>query len=172
MFLHCSFNRWFGMIQSHPNTPQTPFRHLSYISRHPKIYLCWRCEVHCQEFLTAQPQLGKAVIAYDLISNCYSINTVLATSMINQTPSRNPPDTIRHNAITSVFSLSVASTRLFGTQSNLFGCFLRSPVYVLCMSYAPRWLDSVWRVSRWCQIGPGYCQDCINGITIDKNHFV
>ena len=150
MFLHCSFNRWFGMIQSHPNTPQTPFRPLSYISRHPKIYLCWRCEVHCQEFLTAQPQLGKAVIAYDLISNCYSINTVLATSMINQTPSRNPPDTIRHNAITSVFSLSVASTRhlvlnltcsdvFYGLQFMSYACPMHQGDWIVSGGF----LDSV-----------------------------
>ena len=108
------------MNQSHPNT----LRHLSNTFRHPQIYQCWHCEGHCQEFPTAQTKLGKAVVGYDLFSFCYSINTVLATSRINQTPSRNPPDTPRHNAITSVFSLSVASTRLFGTQSNLFGCFL------------------------------------------------
>ena len=30
----------------------------------------------------------------------------------------------------------------------------------------------VWRVYGWCLIDPGYCQDCIDGITIDKKHFV
>ena len=27
-------------------------------------------------------------------------------------------------------------------------------------------------MSGWCLIDPGYCQDCIDGITIDKRHFV
>ena len=27
----------------------------------------------------------------------------------------------------------------------------------------------VWRVYGWCLIDPGHCQDCIDGITIDKN---
>ena len=121
IFLHWSFIIWFGMNQSHPNTP----RHLSNTFRHPQIYQCWRCEGHCQEFPIAQTKLGKAVVGYNLFSFCYSINTVLATSRSNQTPSRNPPDTPRHNAITSVLILSATSTRLFGTQSNLFGCFFK-----------------------------------------------
>ena len=132
------------MIQSHPSTPQKPFRHLSYISRHPKIYLCWRCEVHCQEFLTARPQLGKAVIAYDLISNCYSINTVLATSRINQTPYRNPPDTHRQNAITSVLSLY-----------NYIHVFLTDALHNANINR----FDSVWKVSGGCLDESGYCLD-------------
>ena len=148
-----------------PDTFQTPFRH---IQTPPNLLMLalWI------EFPTAQPQLGKAVVEYNLFSNCFSINTVLVTSRINQTPSRNPPDTPRHNAITSVFSLSVASTRLFGTQSNLFGCFLRSTVYVLGTEVIGWCLEGVWRVSGWCQIGPSFCQDSVAGINIDKNHFV
>ena len=34
------------------------------------------------------------------------------------------------------------------------------------------WLDSVWRVSRWFLINSGHCQDCIDGVAIDKNHFL
>ena len=30
----------------------------------------------------------------------------------------------------------------------------------------------VWRVSGWCLIDSGYCQDCIDGVAIDKNHFL
>ena len=66
---HWSFIRWFGMNQSHPNTP----RHLSNTSRHPQIYQCWHCEGHCQEFPIAQTQLGKAVVGYNLFSYCYSM---------------------------------------------------------------------------------------------------
>ena len=144
------------MNQSHPNT----LRHLSNTFRHPQIYQCWRCEGHCQEFPIAQTQLGKAVVGYNLFSYCYSINTVLATSRINQTPSRNPPDTPKHNAITSVLILSVASTRLFGTQSNLFGCFLSSLVYVLDSRHQGDWivsggcLEGFWMLSDWSWILP------------------
>ena len=130
------------MNQSHPNT----LRHLSNTFRHPQIYQCWHCEGHCQEFPIAQTQLGKAVVGYNLFSYCYSINTVLATSRINQTPSRNPPDTPKHNAITSVLILSVASTRLFGTQSNLFGCFFK------LSGFCPRH-QGHWKVSGGCLEG-------------------
>ena len=27
-------------------------------------------------------------------------------------------------------------------------------------------------MSGWCLIDPGYCQDCIDGIAIDINHFL
>ena len=33
-------------------------------------------------------------------------------------------------------------------------------------------VDSFWRVSAWCLIDPGYCHDYIDGIAIDKNHFL
>ena len=33
-------------------------------------------------------------------------------------------------------------------------------------------LEGVWRVSGWCLIYPGYCQDSIDGKPIDKNRFV
>ena len=31
---------------------------------------------------------------------------------------------------------------------------------------------SGWRVSGWCLIASGYCQDCIGGVAIDKNNFL
>ena len=133
-----------------PKHPQTPFKHI----QTPQIYQCWRCEGHCQEFPTAQPQLGKAVVGYNLFSYCYSINTVLATSRINQTPPRNPPDTPRHNAITSV-----ASTRLFGTRSNLFGCFFK--LSSICPRHQGDWwivsggcMEGFWMLSDWSWILP------------------
>ena len=33
-------------------------------------------------------------------------------------------------------------------------------------------LGGVWRVYGWCLIDPGYCQDCIYRIAIDKKDFV
>ena len=48
-------------------------------------------------------------------------------------------------------------------------CVLRTEVIVEC-------LEDVWRVSYsnsgGCLIDPGYCQDCSDGITIVKTHFV
>ena len=32
-------------------------------------------------------------------------------------------------------------------------------------------MNSVWRASGWCLVDHRYCQDCSNGITVDKNHF-
>ena len=171
MFLHCSFNRWFGMIQSHPNTPQTPFRHLSYIQTPQNLFMLalWSA-LSGISYRSTPTGKGSNCIWFDfqLLFHQHSLGNIHDQSDTIQKPSRHHQAQCNHLSIQFVSSIH----KTFGTQSNLFGCFLRSPVYVLCMSYAPRWLDSVWRVSRWCQIGPGYCQDCINGITIDKNHFV
>ena len=34
------------------------------------------------------------------------------------------------------------------------------------------WIVSGRRVLGWCLIDSGYCQDCIDGVAIDKNHFI
>ena len=62
--------------------------------------------------------------------------------------------------------------RIFASQSILFRYFLRSPVYVLGSEVIGQCLGGVWRVYGWCLIDLRYCQDCIDGITIDKKYLV
>ena len=54
----------------------------------------------------------------------------------------------------------------FDFVANIHVCVLL--VYCVLKYWILRWLDRVWRVLRNCPIDPGYCQDSIAEITIEK----
>ena len=122
-----------------PKHPQTPFKHIQTPPNLSMLAL-WRA-LPGISYHSTPTRKGSSWIYFIFLRlfNQHSLGSIQDQSDTIQKPSRHP----QHNAITSVFILSVASTRLFARQSNLIRCFWG----LQFMSQALRWLKSVWRVS-------------------------
>ena len=92
--------------------------------------------------------------------NCYFINTVLTISRTNQTPSIYPPNT--HQALSNHLR---AWDINWGPQKTSEPIWLTSKCLIGC--WILRWSDC-----GWCLTDPGYCQDCIDGITVWKKEII
>ena len=157
MCLHWSFINWSGMIilQAVLRVTQTPSWYLPDTFQTPSnlvMLALWRASV------------GKAVVDYNdtkyFFVNCYFINTVLTISRTNQTPSIYPPNT--HQALSNHLR---AWDINWGPQKTSEPIWLTSKCLIGC--WILRWSDC-----GWCLTDPGYCQDCIDGITVWKKEII
>ena len=159
MCLHWSFINWSGMIilQAVLRVTQTPSWYLPDTFQTPSnlvMLALWRASV------------GKAVVDFD--DTNYFLSMVIPSIQSWQYPGsiRHHPDTLQtpprlypitSEPRTSTWDLKKHLNRFDWLGNILIGCWII------------RRLDcvwGVWRVSGWCLIDPGYCQDCIDGIAV------
>ena len=156
MFLHWSFNIWFGMITNPSRRYPESTRHPPDIFQTPSnlsMLALWRASV------------GKAVVEYDDEKWFLSIAITSIQSWQYPGSIRHHPDTIQlPQCIGQKLETSNTSEHIWLRANNsLIGCYW--PI-----EYWGDWIVSggVWRVSGRCLIDPGYCQDFFLNIIWNK----